>query len=309
MWKDRPETKDPIDMVRQIREGHWVKVDTDFQSNAEPVSAEKEAPSLYVHGYSPRESERLQDQAATLAELLHHDSLFPPGSRVLEAGCGVGAQTTIIAPKNPECAFLSIDISERSLAQAKTRAQEQGLTNVTFEQADLFNLPFEEESFDHVFVCFVLEHLPDPLAALACLKRVLKTGGTMTVIEGDHGSAYFHPDDADARRAVQCLVDLQAGLGGDSLIGRRLYPLLCSAGFAEVQVSPRLVYADASRPEMVEGFTLNTFTAMVEGVREAALAQGLIDPGTWERGIRGLKRTAEDDGTFCYTFFKARGVK
>lgn len=265
--------------------------------------------SLYVHGYSPRESERLQDQAATLATLLHHDSLFPPGSHVLEAGCGVGAQTTLIAPANPECTFLSIDISEKSLAQAKTHATEQGLSNVTFEQADLFNLPYAEESFDHVFLCFVLEHLPNPLQALQCLKRVLKTGGTITVIEGDHGSAYFHPDDPDARHAIQCLVDLQAAMGGDSLIGRRLYPLLCSAGFAGVHVSPRLVYADASRPEMVEGFTLNTFTAMVEGVAEAALSQGLADPQTWERGIRGLRRSAESDGTFCYTFFKARGLK
>ncbi len=265
--------------------------------------------SLYVHGYSPRESERLQDQASTLAELLHHDSLFPPGSHVLEAGCGVGAQTTIIAPKNPECCFLSIDISDQSLAHAMARAKEQGLDNVTFQQADLFNLTFPEQSFDHVFVCFVLEHLPNPLKALLCLKRVLKEGGTITVIEGDHGSAYFHPDDADARRAIQCLVDLQAGMGGDSLIGRRLYPLLRTAGFTEVHVSPRFVYADSSRPEMVKGFTLNTFTAMVEGVRETALSQGMIDAEAWERGIRGLKRTAENDGTFCYTFFKARGIK
>lgn len=265
--------------------------------------------SLYVHGYSTRESERLQDQASTLAELLHHDSLFPPGSRILEAGCGVGAQTTIIAPKNPESSFLSIDISDRSLAQAKAHAEECGLTNVTFEQADLFNLSYPDQSFDHIFVCFVLEHLPDPTKALSCLKRVLKKGGTITVIEGDHGSAYFHPDDPDARRAIQCLVDLQAGMGGDSLIGRCLYPLLCSAGFEQVHVSPRLVYADASRPELVEGFTLNTFTAMVEGVREAALSQGMVDVEVWERGIRGLKRSAENDGTFCYTFFKARGIK
>jgi len=265
--------------------------------------------NLYVHGYSPRESERLQDQASTLAELLHHDSLFPPGSHILEAGCGVGAQTTIIAPRNPECSFLSIDISDKSLAQAKNRAEDHGLSNVTFEQADLFNLPYPEESFGHVFVCFVLEHLSDPLKALLCLKRVLKKDGSITVIEGDHGSAYFHPDNADAHRAIQCLVDLQAGMGGDSYIGRRLYPLLLSAGYGNVQVSPRFVYADASRPEMVKGFTLNTFTAMVEGVQDAALAHGMITPEAWERGIRGLKRTAESDGTFCYTFFKARGIK
>jgi hypothetical protein len=66
---------------------------------------------------------------------------------------------------------------------------------------------------------------------------------------------------------------------------------------------------DSSRPGLVEGFTKNTFTAMVEGVRERALAEGLIDETTWDKGIEDLHRTAEDDGTFCYTFFKAVAKK
>ena len=45
--------------------------------------------NAYVHGYHPRENERLQDQAGTLVELLHSDTSYPPGSVVLEAGCGV----------------------------------------------------------------------------------------------------------------------------------------------------------------------------------------------------------------------------
>jgi len=98
-------------------------------------------------------------------------------------------------------------------------------------------------------------------------------------------------------------------MGGDSLIGRRLYPLLVGVGFNNISISPRFVYADASRPHMVEGFTKNTFNAMVEGVREQALNQELIDKEAWNRGIRDLYRTAEDDGTFCYTFFKGVGVK
>ena len=127
----------------------------------------------------------------------------------------------------------------------------------------------------------------------------------MTVIEGDHGSAYFHPDSADARRAIQCLIDVQATMGGDALIGRRLYPLLAEAGFKEVTVSPRMVYVDASRPQLVDGFTRNTFNAMVEGARDSAIARGFIDAEAWDRGIRDLHRTSERDGVFCYTFFKA----
>ncbi|HEV2087284.1 MAG TPA: methyltransferase domain-containing protein, partial [Cryptosporangiaceae bacterium] len=159
----------------------------------------------------------------------------------------------------------------------------------------------------HVFVCFVLEHLSDPGAALEALMRVLKPGGSITVIEGDHGSAYFYPDSDHARRAVQCLIDLQQQAGGDSLVGRRLYPLLVEAGYQDVRVSPRMVYADATRPALVDGFTRKTFTAMVEGVREQAIAQGLMDEVSWAAGVADLYRAAEDDGTFCYTFFKAVG--
>lgn len=263
--------------------------------------------TAYVHGYSQREQERLSDQANALADLLHHDTFYPAGSRVLEVGCGVGAQTVILAARSPDARFTSIDLSPVSLEQARTAVARIGATNVAFQVADIYALPFEPGVFDHVFVCFTLEHLPEPVRALRAIQVVLRPGGTITVIEGDHGSAYFHPCSRFAQQAIQCLVDLQAKADGDSLIGRRLYPLLTAAGFAEVAVSPRMVYVDSSRPGLVEGFTRNTFTAMVEGVREQVLAAGLMSAADWDRGIRDLYRTAESDGTFCYTFFKARG--
>jgi SAM-dependent methyltransferase len=263
----------------------------------------------YVHGYSRREDERLVDQASTLTELLHGDTRYPDGSAVLEAGCGVGAQTVTLARNSPGARFTCIDVSARSLEAARTRAADASLENVTFQQADIFDLPFPEERFDHVFVCFVLEHLRRPDEALAILRSRLRPGGTLTVVEGDHGSTFFHPEDADARAAIECLVALQARAGGDALVGRKLFPLLSSAGLRDVKVSPRMVYVDSSRPSWVEGFTRNTFTAMVEGVREQAIAAGLVDASAWERGVAGLRRTAERDGVFCYTFFKAVGVR
>ncbi len=259
----------------------------------------------YVHGYDVRESVRLQDQAATLVELLHGDTAYPAGSRVLEAGCGVGAQTVTLAANSPGAQITSVDISEASVREAEAKVRAAGFTNVRFQQGDLFALPFAPASFDHVFVCFVLEHLARPAEALRTLKGLLKPGGTMTVIEGDHGSAYFHPDSESARRAIGCQVELQRRAGGNAMIGRRLYPLLTEAGFADVRVSPRLVYVDGSRPALVDGFTKKTFTAMIEGVREAAVAAGLSDREAFDAGVRDLNRTSEADGVFCYTFFKA----
>jgi ubiquinone/menaquinone biosynthesis C-methylase UbiE len=263
----------------------------------------------YVHGYNQRENIRLQDQASTLVELLHSDTLYPAGSRVLEAGCGVGAQTITLAKNSPGALITSIDISEASVNEARKKVEEAGFTHVHFEQADIFNLPYEPASFDYIFICFVLEHLPRPVEALQMLKKYLKQGGTITVIEGDHGSAYFYPDSETAHKAIQCQVELQKRGGGNAMIGRELYPLLTQAGFNSVHVSPRMVYVDSSKPQLVDGFTKKTFTAMIEGVREQAVNSGLIGQDVFDKGIHDLYRTAEADGVFCYTFFKAVGNK
>lgn len=205
----------------------------------------------YVHGYDERANVRLKDQADALVDLLHADTSYPDGSEVLEAGCGVGAQTVTLAARSPGARFTSVDISADSLAEAKRRSDAAGLSNVRFARGDVFALPYEPESFDHLFVCFLLEHLSRPVEALIALQRLIKPGGTVTVIEGDHGSTYFHPDSVAAQRAVQCQVDLQRAAGGDANIGRRVYPLMVDAGVDGVRVSPRMVYVDSSRPRCV----------------------------------------------------------
>ena len=263
----------------------------------------------YVHGYDQRESIRLQDQASTLVELLHSDTFYPARSQVLEAGCGIGAQTITLARNSPHAHITSVDISESSVAEARKKIKGAGFTNVSFQQGDIFKLPFKPESFDHIFVCFVLEHLTRSVEALNCLNKLLKVGGTITVIEGDHGSTYFYPDSEAAHKAIQCQVELQKRAGGNANIGRELYPLLNAVGFSSIHVSPRMVYVDSSKPQLVEGFTKNTFTAMIEGVRESSIEADLIDERTFDDGIKGLYRSTEKDGVFCYTYFKAIATK
>jgi ubiquinone/menaquinone biosynthesis C-methylase UbiE len=263
----------------------------------------------YVHGYSEEESNRLLDQANTLADLLHSGTKYPAGSKVLEAGCGVGAQTIRLAKSSPKAEITSIDISEDSIIQAKELMEQNGFSNVEFQRADLLNLPFEDETFDHIFVCFVLEHLKDPIAALESLRRVLKKGGSITVIEGDHGSCYFYPETEESVKAWECLIECQTGLDCNPMIGREIYPLLKNSGFENVQVSPKIVYVDASKPDLVEGFNKRTIIAMVEGVKEQAISSGMMDVESWKKGIEDLYKTTEPDGVFFYNFFKGTAVR
>jgi len=264
----------------------------------------------YVHGYSDREAERLHDQADAVRELIHHDTSYPAGCRVLEAGCGVGAQTVTLASRSPRATFVSVDLVEDSLRSARTLAAKNGLGNVVFERADLYHLPYDEASFDHAFLCFVLEHLTDPRKVLAEIRRVMRPGGTLTVIEGDHGSCYFHPETPEALKAWRCLIDAQARMGGNSLIGRQLYPLLATVGFHRIQVSPRMLYMDSSHPRLMDAFVKKTIVPMVAGVKQQALEWGMISEAAWQKGIADLLSIAENpNGAFCYTFFKAVTAK
>ena len=84
----------------------------------------------YVHGYTTRENIRLQDQASTLVELLHSDTAYPAGSRILEAGCGVGAQTITLAENSPDAKIIAVDISATSVARAKRKVAAAGFSKV-----------------------------------------------------------------------------------------------------------------------------------------------------------------------------------
>ena len=93
------------------------------------------------------------------------------------------------------------------------------------------------------------------------------------------------------------------------MIGREIYPLLKNSGFQDVHVTPKIVYADSSKPELVEGFNKKTIIAMVEGVKDQAISSGLMDVKSWEKGINDLYKTTKVDGVFFYNFFKGIGIK
>lgn len=257
----------------------------------------------YVHGYSPTEAIRLDRQAGILADFIHRPLDFAPGARVLEAGCGVGAQTIQLARRHPTCTIVALDRSAASIDIAKRRLADH--RNVRFQTGDLIALPFGDAEFDHAFVCFVLEHLSDCSAALSELQRVLRPGARIHVVEGDHGSVLAEPDHPAIRRVVTAVSRLQLEQGGNPYIGRALGPILRRAGFANVVVEPCVAYADSDRLEWIEGFTRATFIDMMQGQRDRALAAGILTARDWDEAIEALERTTHTHGTFCYTFFRA----
>jgi len=188
-------------------------------------------------------------------------------------------------------------------------AIETGIRNASFQQADILSLPFEAASFNHVFVCFVLEHLPDPDSVLSNLVNLLKPGGTLTVIEGDHGSGFWTPETQESRKAWWGLVKSQCDLGHDPDIGRRLYPLLNKTGLDVKYVEPRWVYADQSKPELLDGVINQIIAPMVYSAENQVLESKLIKESDWQKGLDDIRSVAKHpDGTFFYTWFKGIAV-
>jgi ubiquinone/menaquinone biosynthesis C-methylase UbiE len=264
----------------------------------------------YVHGYTTRETQRLLEQSLILEDLLHSGTRYRKGEKVLEAGCGVGAQTRILARRNPEAVFECVDISGESIEQARAVATREGLEHVTFKQADLYALSCKPGSFDHVFVCFVLEHLQEPEHALNIFRQILKPGGSLTLIEGDHGSGFWTPETAASRRAWNGLIDSQTALGHDPNIGRRVYPLLNHAGYRIEEVSPRWVYADQANPSLLDGVINQIIAPMVYSAERQVLDSGCMKKDEWDRGLEDIRHVARHpDGTFFYTWFKGVGIR
>lgn len=250
------------------------------------------------------------EQSLILEDLLHTGTRYPEGSRVLEAGCGVGAQTSILSRRNPGAFIHAVDISEESINRARELASREGITNVEFIHSDLYEYNCEPGSFDHIFVCFVLEHLPDPGNALGIFHKFLKKGGTLTVIEGDHGSGFWTPETPESRLAWDGLIHSQQDLGHDPNIGRRIYPLLKGAGFSVKEVSPRWVYADQSGHELLDGVINKIIAPMVFSAKERVLKSKRMDRDTWERGLKDIEKVSlHPEGTFFYTWFKGVGLK
>jgi hypothetical protein len=155
----------------------------------------------------------------------------------------------------------------------------------------------------------VLEHLNDPISALGVVKKLLVRGGTLTVIEGDHGSGFWTPESRASRLAWQGLIESQQRLGHDPNIGRRLYPLLIQAGFKPEFVSPRPVYADQSDPGLLNGVVNQIITPMVYSAEQQVLDENRMSPANWKQGLEDISQVASHpEGSFFYTWFKGVAV-
>jgi len=236
----------------------------------------------YVHGYTTPEQERLVAQAEHWRHrLITAGTTLEPGARLLEVGCGVGAVLGVLGQEYPGVLLTGVDIEQKQLAFAREHLDRIGI-EARLVEADALALPFGNESFDHAWMMWFLEHVADPVAALREARRVLVPGGAITAIEVDYSTCFADPSTAAIEELFAATVAGMAA-GGWSDAGTRLPGWLRAAGFGAVEAGERpFAFRDeelARQARYAADVMESALPALAEvpGADEGRLRQGLAD--------------------------------
>jgi len=261
--------------------------------------------SNYVHGYGTREQQRLVEQAEHWRHRLISDGTWlEPGTRLLEVGCGVGAVLAVLGQEFPGVRLFGIDINQAQLEIAREHLARAGV-EATLRQSDALTLPFEDEFFDHVWMMWLLEHIPSAPAALREARRVLAPGGAITAIEVDYSTCHAEPSTPAIEALFRAMVAGMAASGWSDA-GTRLPGWLHEAGFRDID--------EGERPFLWQGEDLSSQAGYAADVIESAfdaLAQ-VADTGENElrRGLDDLRRLPELPGAgLGYVMHKSTAVR
>ena len=193
------------------------------------------AREVYTHGPAFDASLTRRTAAQDGAFFLPH---LRAGLRLLDCGCGPGSITLGLAQAVAPGSAVGIDPEERQIVAALALAAEQGVANVTFEVASVYNLPFPEAAFDAVFANNVLWHLRDPLTALREMRRVLRRGGVIGIRDAEVGAEVLTPLTPRLARWQDLWLRVLAHNGGSPLYARHQRRLLLEAGFDRSEAHP-----------------------------------------------------------------------
>jgi ubiquinone/menaquinone biosynthesis C-methylase UbiE len=257
----------------------------------------------YVHGYATPEQQRLVEQAEHWRHALITDgTTLPPGTRLLEVGCGAGAVLAVLGEEFPGIDLTGVDIEPRQLDFARAHLASAGV-EARLVQADALALPFDDHSFDHVWMMWFLEHLPDPVAALREARRVLAPGGEITAIEVDYSTCRADPSTADIEALFRTMVQ-GMDAGGHSDAGTHLPGWLAEAGFGDVEPGERRVWWQGAELERQANYAADVMESALPAMAELP---GAPSEDQLRSGLAALRGLAAHPGAgLGWTIHKSR---
>ena len=231
----------------------------------------------YVHGYGTPEQQRLVEQAEHWRHRLIRDGTkLEPGTRLLEVGTGVGAVLAVLGQEFPGVRLFGVDIEPKQLAFAREHLARAGV-EASLVEADALELPFDDGSFDYVWMMWFLEHVADPPAVLREAKRTLVPGGVITAIEVDYSTVRAEPSTPAIEALFRTMVRGMAASGWSDA-GTRLPGWLREVGFQHVE--------EGERPFWWQGEELADQALYAADVVESALDALARLPGVDELELR-----------------------
>jgi ubiquinone/menaquinone biosynthesis C-methylase UbiE len=188
---------------------------------------------VYTHGHHDPvlRSHRWRTAENSAAYLLPR---LRPGARLLDVGCGPGTLTVDLARRVAPAAVLGIDFAASVVSEARDHAREAGVTNVAFESRDLRDARLDGASFDVVHAHQVLQHLRDPIEALATMARLTVPGGIVAARDADYSAMAWAPPDPRLDRWREVYLAVTRHNGAEANAGQWLRRWAHAAGLTGV---------------------------------------------------------------------------
>jgi ubiquinone/menaquinone biosynthesis C-methylase UbiE len=190
----------------------------------------------YSHGHheSVLRSHKWRTAQNSAAFLLPH---LTPAMSLLDVGCGPGPVTLDLANWVHDGHLTGIDLSADVIEIARDAQRASDAANVTFEVGDVYNLAYEDGSYDVVYAHQVLQHLSDPVEALRQMRRVVRDDGIVAVRDSDFGGFTWSPENERLDRWMEIYQALTRKNNVDANAGRHLHAWVRKAGFTSFEVS------------------------------------------------------------------------
>ena len=189
-------------------------------------------PRRYGWAGLPEEVQRLEAQARSMEAVINRElqiMKLEPNQRILDAGCGTGAVTRMIARRVSPGEVVGMDIDLLFLENAKKLAENEGLKNIRFELGNIDDLSYDDEDFHGTYCRLVLMHVNEPVHSVSELARVTKRGGFVAVSDNDDGVIISYPHVPKFQRLWGLYGERAKKRGVNRYIGRELYSILSRA--------------------------------------------------------------------------------
>jgi SAM-dependent methyltransferase len=221
------------------------------------------------------------------------------GMDVLDVGCGVGSIALDLAPTVAPGRVVGIDADPGQIEAARTSAAERGIDNAEFVTSSVYELPFENATFDVVYANAVLMYVRDQVLALTEMRRVLRPDGLAAVIDDDLGTVVISPDRPELELAPRLFERAVAHEGGNARYSRRLRTLMLEAGFARTQGVAHApeVYGDLPSTRWFAEFAVGLFVA--PSMAEVIVGAGWATRAELDAVISALREWGELPDAFA----------